>query len=97
MPYLRAGRDLLRFAPQQRAEEEMSTPPKADHEGSKAVNGDSLEFGCPICRKTSTYERTRELLRPDGTVHPYPIFRCLGCDFHFLDPAVYPISGGKPN
>jgi hypothetical protein len=56
-----------------------------------------LEFGCPICRTKSTYERTEELVRPDGTVHPYPIFRCLGCDFHFLDPAVYPVQATKPN
>jgi hypothetical protein len=46
-------------------------------------------FGCPVCYRNSQYSEAK----PDrmGLSPSYPIYRCVVCDFHFLDPSAYPL------
>jgi hypothetical protein len=64
---------------------------KRDVQLPDAMNDDRMEIRCPVCRTDSSYQQV-DHRRPDGTAFDYPIYRCTGCDFHFLDPAVYPVE-----
>jgi hypothetical protein len=58
------------------------------------LSSEAAEFGCPICNEAVGYEQA-DKKRPDGSPFPYPIYRCTGCDFHFLDPSIYPAMRRK--
>ena len=49
-------------------------------------------FECPVCQSTQRYERTSELLRPSECPWEFPVYRCTGCDFEFLDATVYGVA-----
>ena len=51
------------------------------------------EFGCPICYTNTRYELVKASV--SGTSAGSPIYRCVECDFHFLDPSVYPLRENK--
>ena len=56
------------------------------------MNDSAMEFGCPICHASRQYSQADDLTRPDGSAYSFAIYKCLRCDFHFTDPAVYPIA-----
>jgi hypothetical protein len=45
-----------------------------------------------VCQSTQRYERTSELLRPSECPWEFPVYRCTGCDFEFLDATVYGVA-----
>jgi hypothetical protein len=59
------------------------------------MNDEATEFGCPICYENVRYEVIREDGPSKAALPPYPVYRCTGCDFHFIDPSAYPLRDSK--
>jgi transposase-like protein len=65
-----------------------------ERRGTLGLDDDKPVFGCPICNENVEYCESGKR-RMDGTAYPFPIYRCISCEFHFVDPQAYPAKQSK--